>query len=243
VSAYAPGAFAGQESFMRATEILALAERAGIGPGASVLDLCCGVAGPGRLITRELGCSYLGVDSSASAVEIARAGAAGLACRFEVSEIPPVPSGPFDVVLLLETMLAFPEKGPLADEVSRALVPGGRFAFTLEEGLPLTATERLAMPDADTVWLTPFPEMLSLLDAAGLVVRWQEDCSRSHRAVADSLIDAFTADATAIAAQIGARALAELLAAHRLWSDWLRTGRVRKLACVGERAASGLLTM
>ena len=73
VSAYAPGEFVGQESFMTAGEIRALAERAGIGPGVAVLDLCCGVGGPGRLITRELGCDYLGVDASASAVAIGRA--------------------------------------------------------------------------------------------------------------------------------------------------------------------------
>ena len=30
--------------------------------------------------------------------------------------------------------------------------------------------------------------------------------------------------------------LDELLAAHRLWSEWLATGRVRKLALVTERA-------
>ena len=54
--------------------------------------------------------------------------------------------------------------------------------------------------------------------------------------MADSLIDAFAADATDIAAQIGRRALDELLAAHRLWSDWLREGRVRKIAFVAEKA-------
>ena len=81
--------------------------------------------------------------------------------------------------------------------------------------------------------------MLHLLDHAGLVVRRQDDCSRSHRAVADSLIDAFATDATDITAQIGPRALEELLAAHRLWSDWLRTGRVRKLAFVAEKIEPG----
>ena len=91
------------------------------------------------------------------------------------------------------------------------------------------------MPDADTVWLTPLQEMLTCLERAGLVVRWQDDCSRSHRAVADSLIEAFAADATDIAAQIGRQALEELLAAHRLWSDWLREGRVRKIALVAEK--------
>jgi SAM-dependent methyltransferase len=235
VSAYAPGEFVEQESFMPAWEIRALAGRAGIASGVSVLDLCCGVAGPGRYITRELGCTYLGVDFSSSAVDIARESARDLPCRFEVSRIPPIPPGQFDVVLLFETLLAFPEKEPLIREIARALTTGGRFAFTLEEGLPLTDAERDSMPDADTVWLTPLHEMVTCLERVGLVVRWQEDCSRSHRAVADSLINALAADATDIAAQIGRRALQELLAAHRLWSDWLREGRVRKIALVAEK--------
>ena len=106
--AYAPGEYVEQESFMRASEIRALAERAGIAPGVSVLDVCCGVAGPGRFLARELGCHYLGVDSSASAIEIARARVNGHPCRFEVGHVPPLPVGTFDVVLLLETMLAVP---------------------------------------------------------------------------------------------------------------------------------------
>jgi SAM-dependent methyltransferase len=223
---------------MGAGEIRALARAAGVGRDVSVLDLCCGVAGPGRFITREFCCTYLGVDYSASAIDIARRRADGFPCRFEVSRIPPVPPGPFDVVLLLETMLAFPDKEALLQEISAALTPGGRFAFTLEEGLPLTETERATMPDADTVWLIPLEQMLSCLERVGLVVRWQEDWSKSHRAVADSLIDAFTADAVAIAEQIGGRALDELLTAHRLWSGWLREGRVRKLAFVAEKTHS-----
>jgi SAM-dependent methyltransferase len=234
-AAYDPGEYVEQESFMRAGEIRALAERAGIAAGVSVLDLCCGVAGPGRFVTRELGCTYLGVDASASAVAIARDRARALPCRFDVAEVPPLPPGTFDVVLLLETMLAFPDKETLVGEVARALPVGGRFAFTLEEGEPLTESERALMPDADTVWLTPLDEMHGLLAADGLVVRWQDDWSAAHRAVADSLTEAFADDATAIASVIGRRALDDLLAAHRLWSDWLATGRVRKIALVAER--------
>jgi SAM-dependent methyltransferase len=235
LSAYPPGEFVGQESFMRAGEILAVARQAGVEAGVTVLDLCCGVAGPGRFITQKLGCTYLGVDSSPSALEIARERAGDLACRFEVCRVPPVPAGRFDVVLLFETMLAFPEKEPLVREVSGALTTGGRFAFTLEEGVPLTRTERKRMPDADTVWLTPLSEMISCLERAGLDVRWQHDFSSSHRAIADSMINAFDADAAYIAARIGRRALGELLTAHRLWSEWLRRGRVRKIAVVAEK--------
>lgn len=237
LAAYAPGEFVEQEGFMRAGEIRALAGRAGVAPGVSVLDLCCGVAGPGRFITRELGCTYLGVDLSSSALDIARERAGDLPCRFEVRRIPPVPPGPFDVVLLFETMLAFPEKDALLRDIAGALTIGGRFAFTMEEGVPLTPAERERMPDADTVWLTPLEEMLACLERSGLVVRWHADCSRSHRAVANSLIGAFAADAADIAEQVGDRALEELLVAHRLWSDWLRDGRVRKLALVAEKTS------
>jgi SAM-dependent methyltransferase len=236
VSAYAPGEFVGQESFMTAGEIRALAGRAGIGPGVEVLDLCCGVAGPGRCIARELGCAYLGVDASASAVAIACERAGEGSCRFAVAQVPPLPAGPFDVVLLLETMLAFEDKDALVHAIAAALEPGGRFALTLEEGAPLTTAERAAMPDADTVWLTPLEEMTESLDRAGLAVTWLEDHSRSHRAMAQALAGAFAADAAHIAAQIGRRAVDDLLAAHRLWVEWLDAGRVRKLALVAERA-------
>ena len=236
VSAYAPGEFAGQESFMTAGEIRAFAVQAGVGPEVTVLDLCCGVAGPGRLITEELGCDYLGVDAEASAVALARERANGVPCRFETARIPPLPDGPFDVVLLLETMLAFEDKDALLRHIATALRPGGRLAFTLEEGPPLTTAERAAMPHADTVWLTPLDEIAECLERAGLVLVWQEDHSQAHRDTAKALTDAFSADADEIAARIGRGALDQLIHAHRLWVEWLDGGRVRKLALVAERA-------
>ena len=203
MSAYAPGEFVGQESFMTAGEIRALALRAGIGPGVAVLDACCGLGGPGRLVARELGCAYLGVDADPGAVAIARRRAGDLPCRYAVAHLPPLPAGPFDVVLLLETMLAFADKDALVRGVAAALGPGGRFAFTLEEGPPLTAAERAAMPDADTVCLIPLGELIAWLEGAGLAVVWQEDHTRAHRATAQALAGAFAADAEAIAARIG----------------------------------------
>jgi SAM-dependent methyltransferase len=228
-AANAPG-----EGFMTAVEIRELAARAGVASGLAVLDLCCGVGGPGRLISGELGCDYLGVDSSASAVAIARSHANG--CRFEVGEVPPLPNGPFDVVLLLETMLAFEHKDALVRAIAAALKPGGRFAFTLEEGAPLTAAERAAMPDADTVWLMPLEGMTACLERAGLEITWCEDRSRAHRATAEALAHAFAADAENIAARLGRQALGDLLATHRLWIDWLAEGRVRKLALIATPA-------
>ena len=236
VLAYAPGEFVGQESFMTAGEIRALALQAGIGPGVTVLDLCCGVAGPGRFLTKELGCEYLGVDASSGAVAIARERPGDLSCRFMTAHVPPLPAGSFDVVLLLETMLAFEDKDTLVREIAAALRPGGRLAITLEEGSPLTTAEQAAMPDADTVWLTPLDEIVGSLERAGIAVKWQEDHSQAHGATAQALSEAFAADAENITTQIGRRALDDLLAAHRLWIEWLTGGRVRKLALVTERA-------
>ena len=209
------------EGFMTTAEIRALAAQAGVGPGVPVLDLCCGVAGPGRLLARELGCDYLGVDASAGAIAAARARSDGLPCRFEVAQVPPVPGGAFDVVLLFETMLAFEDKDALVRGVAAALRPGGRFAFTLEEGAPLTAAERAAMPGGDTIWLTPLEEMTAALERAGLFVASLQDHSRSHRATAQALERAYAAHGAG-----------DLLAAHRMWIDWLGSGRVRKLAVV-----------
>jgi SAM-dependent methyltransferase len=232
-AAFTNGDYAGHESFMTACEIRALAARAGIGPGVSVLDVGCGIGGPGTLLARETGCEYLGVDFSESAVAIARERAGDL--RFLVARVPPLPEGSFDVVLLLEAMLAVEDKDALVRAVGEALPPGGRFAFTLEEGAPLTAAERAAMPDPDTVWLTPLGSLEPSLSRAGLTVVWSADHSREHRATAEALVDSYAADAEAIAASLGRRALDDLLAAHRLWIDWLDSGRVRKLALVAER--------
>jgi SAM-dependent methyltransferase len=234
-AAYPPGEYVGQESFMRAAEIRRLAHHAGIGPSSSVLDLCCGMAGPGRLVAAEFECRYLGLDSSADAVQIARGLAGNLPCHFEQQEVPPLPDGPFDVVLLLETMLAFRDKRALLADVVRVLETGGRFAFTVEEGSPLLPSERALMPDADTVWLIELAEMSLLLREVGLTVTWQEQWSAAHHAIAGALLQWFRTDASDIARQIGPLALTELIAAHELWADWLGRGRVRKFAMVAEK--------
>jgi SAM-dependent methyltransferase len=220
---------------MRAAEVRRLAHQARVGPGVSVLDLCCGVAGPGRMITAESGCRYLGVDHSASSLATARRLAGKLPCRFEQAHLPPLPEGRFEVVFLLETMLAFPDKDALVDEVARVLEPGGRFAFTVEEGRPLTQQERARMPAADTVWPIELAELTGVLRDAGLAVTWRQEHSSSHHAMATALLRCYRADSPQIAGQIGEQAIADLITAHQLWSDWLGSGRVRKFAMVAEK--------
>jgi SAM-dependent methyltransferase len=234
-AAYPAGEYVGQQSFMRAAEIRRLAHQARVGPGVPVLDLCCGVAGPGRMITAESGCRYLGVDQSASALATARQRAGELPCRFEQAHLPPLPDGRFEVVLLLETMLAFPDKEALVEGVARALERGGRFAFTVEEGRPLTRQEQSRMPAADTVWPVDLATLTDLLGNAGLAVTWQQEYSSAHHAMATALLRCYRAGSAQIADQIGEQATADLITAHQRWSDWLGSGRVRKFAMLAEK--------
>ncbi|HEX4088691.1 MAG TPA: class I SAM-dependent methyltransferase [Trebonia sp.] len=234
-TAYPAGEYVGQQSFMRAAEIRRLAHQAGVGPGVPVLDLCCGVAGPGRMITAESGCRYLGVDKSGSALATARQLAGELPCRFEQAHLPPLPRGRFEVVLLLETMLAFPDKEVLVADVARTLEPGGRFAFTVEEGLPLSRQEQRLMPAADTVWPVELAALTDMLRTAGLAVTWQQEYSSAHHAMATALLGSYRADSAEIAGQIGEQATAELITAHQVWKNWLGSGRVRKFALVAEK--------
>lgn len=232
---YGSAEFVDQQGFMGAGDILALARRAGVSSGATVLDLCCGRGGPGRLITRTLGCDYVGVDADPAAIGTARARVGDLGCRYETRRVPPAPRGRFDVVLLLETMLAFADKQALLLDVGAALPVGGRFAFTVEEGQPLTPAEREVMPASHTVWPVPLPELVDMLGRAGLQVVWQEERTHAHRSVVESLLRAFAAEESGIVAQMGRDATDEMCTAHRLWSEWLRTGRVRKFAVVARR--------
>src|SRR4029077_5645227 len=127
------------------------------------------------------------------------------------AHLPPVPNGRFEVVVLLETMLAFPDKAALVSEVARVLEPGGRFAFTVEEGRPLNQQERTRMPGADTVWLIELAELTGVLRGGGLAVIWPPEDSCSHQAIATALQRCYRAESSQIAEQIGARATAELI--------------------------------
>ena len=221
---------------MRAGEIRALAERAGIAPGVSVLDLCCGVAGPGRLITRELGCGYLGIDPSASAIDIARERAARPPLPLRGRAGPAAPAGHVrrgaparDDARVSRQGDAGPGdlRGAHRRRALRLHAGGGPASHRAGAGAHARRRHGLAHSgrgDARAAW-----------SGRG----WSSAGRRTGAAptgpLAEALIDAFAADATAIAARIGRRALDELLASHRLWSEWLATGRVRKIAFVAEK--------
>jgi hypothetical protein len=71
-------------------------------------------------------------------------------------------------------------------------------------------------------------------------VTWQQEYSSSHHAIATALHRCYQADSTQIADRIGTQATADLITSHRLWSDWLGSGRVRKFAVVAEKTETSI---
>lgn len=229
--------FVDQRSFVSASEIGWLASRAGVAPGVRVLDLCCGPGGPGLWLAGVRGCDYLGVDADADAIAAARRRAVelGVPAELVVGRVPPLPTGTFGVVLLLETLLAFRDKDALLTGIAAALEPGGRCALTVEAGEGLGPVERAMMPGADTVWPRPWPQLLAALERAGLRVVARTDRSLEHARVALALAAAYERRAPRLDAAIGAGPRRDLVAAHRLWARWIASGRVRKYCVVAER--------
>jgi hypothetical protein len=161
--------------------------------------------------------------------------AGNLPCRFEQAHLPPLPESRFEVVLLLETMLALAGKDALVGEVACVLEPGWRFAFTVAEGRPLTQQERTRMPATDTVWPIGLAELTGVPRQAGLTVSWQREYGSSYRATATAPLRCHRADSPQIAGQIGPQATAKMITDHQLRGDWLRGGRVRRFALVAEK--------
>ena len=53
--------------------ILAQAEKADINRDKKLLDIACGIGGPGRILARHYGCRIIGVDIDSESIEVARA--------------------------------------------------------------------------------------------------------------------------------------------------------------------------
>jgi len=241
--AFGSGEYVGQESMVTASEVRELARAAGIAAGTRVVDLCCGTAGPGALIAAETGCHLLGVDASVEAAVLARERADAWRCAARTAFAAgdalhaPLTQG-FDAALLLETMLGIEDKTALLREVGRLLVPGGRFALTLEAGEPLTPAERGALPGGD-VWFTPEAAFWALLTGAGFQVTWSRDLTMGHAALTWRLVEAYEGARGRIVAEMGESHWAQLVGQHRAFARWMDAGRLRKVAMVAQWGGQG----
>lgn len=123
-----------EEAVDRLTDVLI--ERLLVDDSAHVLDLGCGVGGPGLRVARTTGARVTGVSISQEQVKTANrlAEKAGLADRatFQHADAMKLPfeDGLFDAVMALESIIHMPDRQQVLTEASRVLRPGGRLVLT-----------------------------------------------------------------------------------------------------------------
>jgi SAM-dependent methyltransferase len=127
----------GQCSWVSADELRRDAQRLGLSRSSRLLDLGCGPCGPLTFLLATVGCTGVGLERSAAAIQVgyARAAALGVQDRFaahaaDLNEPLPCESGAFDAVLAVDALPHLRDRQALFREVTRVLRPGGRFLFT-----------------------------------------------------------------------------------------------------------------
>ena len=177
----------------------ALAQRARIGPGSRVLDLCAGLAGPARFLATRTGCRVVGVELHAGRA----AGAARLTrtvhldgmvkvIRADARSLP-FRDGSFDACISQEALLHIEDKAAVLDACRRALASSGRLAFTDWIALRrLGDLERRQLTEwMAAVTLQTIDGYRDLLGRAGFGAVEAEDISEEWRAVVRSRLQTF----------------------------------------------------
>jgi sterol 24-C-methyltransferase len=111
------------------------ADRLGLRPGMTVLDVGCGVGGPMREMARHSGAQILGVNNNAYQVRKAESynrkqGLTHLCSLMKADFLHmPVPDGAFDAAFALESLVHAPDRRQAYREILRVVRPGGAFAL------------------------------------------------------------------------------------------------------------------
>ena len=179
--------------------VAALGRRAGIDASSEVLDVCAGLAGPGRFMARRWGARVTGVDLHADRAAGARrltaaVGLGGLVRMVRAdAQALPFRAHAFTAVVSQEGLLHVPDKAATLAECRRVLLPGGRIAFSdwiararLGDGERRRLDEWMA-----AVTLQSIPSYKALLAGAGFVAIGAEDLSREWMAVLRKRLEMF----------------------------------------------------
>ena len=161
----------------------AVAERAVPQPEDHVLDVGCGMGGPGRFLTDRFGCTVTGIDLLPLRVESAEdlTKRTGLAERivYRVASVTDLPfeDGAFAQVWMLDVGIHVRDKAAMFAEIARVLRPGGLFVMHDQMG-PLAKAMAPATRHAPFV-APSLPQLIRYVEAAGLrLMTWQDSTAR-----------------------------------------------------------------
>jgi SAM-dependent methyltransferase len=127
----------GQSSWVTGTEYRRFFRLLELKASDHVLDVGCGSGGPALFLSREVGCSVMGVDINEAGIRagMALAQKAGMQdrVRFQHADVrSPLPFADqsFDAIVCMDVMCHLPNRSRLFDDWRRVLRPGGRVLYT-----------------------------------------------------------------------------------------------------------------
>jgi ubiquinone/menaquinone biosynthesis C-methylase UbiE len=149
------------------------------GPEASVLDLGCGIGGPGRFLADRFGCSVVGVDLLPLRIEVAQALTAltemGDRVSYSIEDATELhfAEGSFAQVWMLDVSMHIRNKRGLFAEIARVLQPGGLLVMHEQTG-PLPPAMRPVMRQAP--YIAPsLPQIIRYVEDSGLrMLTWRD---------------------------------------------------------------------
>ena len=141
-----------------------MADSIGARPGMTVLDLGCGIGGPGAWLATERGCNVIGVDLMEPGVRALKRLFPEQPAVVASSTSLPFPNARFDAVWILGVIELIADKNAALREVQRVLAPRGRVGlYTYVARAPLNH-----VPRADR--FEPVETVRSAIAAAGLEI-------------------------------------------------------------------------
>ena len=166
-------------------EVLAAvaAEYGAPAPDDELLDIGCGLGGPGRFLIERFGCSVVGTDLVPKRIEIAKAltRRTGLDDRISYRRADatdlPFRNGKFAGAWMLDVSMHIRDKRGLFGEIARVLRPGGLLVMHEQLG-PLPDAMRPVTRQAP--YIAPsLPQLIRYVDDAGLrVLTWRDTTPR-----------------------------------------------------------------
>ena len=148
-----------------------------------VLDLGCGLGGPGRFLVDRFDCSVVGMDLLPKRIEIARALTRKTSLEKRISYRAadatdlPFRDGSFLQAWMLDVSMHIRDKRALFQEIARVLRPGGILVMH-EQTAPIPKAMRPITRRAPYI-APPLPQLIRYVENAGLrVLTWRDTTPR-----------------------------------------------------------------